>query len=113
MGLQIFRVGSYLGTLKRKTWKPSQSMQTEDIHLLNNFLDNLAKNLAGLEWMVAGGLSIPLTTGKFYRNHEDLDILVKKEHLSGLVKAIQTSGYALFSRKACSQGGPKHFVICL
>lgn len=58
-------------------------------------LDRLSRILDGLPWLVAGGLAIPLTIGRFYRAHGDIDIVCPLARLRQIDDAMRGAGYRL------------------
>lgn len=61
-------------------------------------LDRLAALLDGLPWLVAGGLAIPLTLGRFYRWHKDIDIVLPFDRIGDMDDAMRRGGYHLTTR---------------
>jgi hypothetical protein len=54
-------------------------------------VEKIAQTFAGLEWILAGGFALELFVGKNYRNHTDIDILLKREDQKELLKYIEKS----------------------
>jgi hypothetical protein len=53
--------------------------------------------LQGLPWFLAGGLAIPVTLGRFYRRHHDVDIAFPVDAFPEVETAMQRAGYALWT----------------
>jgi len=78
-------------------------------------LDSLARLLEGdFAWRLAGGMAIPVSLGRFYRRHLDIDIEVEGSNLGRLAAKARTEGYGLFARGAVARLGTTtmmfHFV---
>lgn len=59
------------------------------------------------EWVLSGGIAIPLSLGiPFYRQHRDIDLGVHKNHLKKLTYQAASAGYRLFSRLAMFKISP-------
>ena len=58
-------------------------------------LDELAGTLRGLPWLLAGGLTIPLQIGGFYRTHSDIDVAFPVESFPEVATAMARAGYYL------------------
>lgn len=61
-------------------------------------LDRLAAILDGHRWLVAGGLAVPLSLGRFYRPHRDIDVVVPFAGMGGVDDAMRAAGYRLTTR---------------
>ncbi len=101
--MKAVKLGKFQIKVSSHKWNPTDRMSSENISYLNNTLDRLGESFRDVEWMVAGGLSIPLSTGTFYRKHEDLDIAIPKSDLSKCALSAQNIGYLLFSRVAMAK----------
>jgi hypothetical protein len=68
-------------------------------------LGELARILAGIPWLLAGGLSIPLTLGRFYRRHYDIDVAFPLEEFPRVDDAMRRAGYYLTTNRPLSLFG--------
>ena len=48
-------------------------------------------------WALAGGLAVPVTMGRFYRRHGDIDIVMPLGGLADVVRAFRAGGYELYT----------------
>ena len=67
----------------------------EDSSFYMNRLGDLAEILFGIPWLLAGGLSIPMKFGEFYRRHYDVDVAFPLEEFGRVDEAMQRAGYFL------------------
>jgi hypothetical protein len=58
-------------------------------------LAELARTLRGMPWLLAGGLTIPLQLGGFYRAHSDIDVAFPLEAFPDVTRAMERAGYFL------------------
>jgi hypothetical protein len=58
-------------------------------------LESLASILSGIPWILAGGLTIPLTLGGFYRRHFDVDVAFPVEEFPCVEASMRRAGYYL------------------
>lgn len=80
-----------------KKLNPSSKENQEEI---KNIIKSLPTILGNPEnWVLSGGIAIPLTTGQFYREHFDIDIGLHEKYLEEIVDEAKKSNYGLFSRK--------------
>jgi hypothetical protein len=77
---------------------PKQPSPCEESSRYFEALDIVAEMLDGLPWMLAGGLSVPVTLGTFYRAHRDVDIVIPIEDFERLDTTLRGRGYALVMR---------------
>lgn len=95
-GMQL---GPLALALRRKPGaQPVSAAQLPDTADYYRVLGALARTLAGQPWMVVAGCAVPLTLGRFYRRHQDLDIAVPVEALPRIAAALQHDGYTLTTR---------------
>jgi hypothetical protein len=67
-----------------------------------NALDSLATMSDGFfSWILSGGLSIPFSTGTWYRAHHDIDVLILDNNLPAMVSRMRAVGYNLFWLPVC------------
>ena len=79
--------------------KEPQPITKERQEVIEDSLDELAKMLPQeIPWTLSGGIAIPLTLGKFYRNHYDIDIAFPESSLKDIVSNIEKHNYKLASR---------------
>jgi hypothetical protein len=69
----------------------------EDPAAYRDRLAELAGILHGIPWMLAGGLTIPVTLGAFYRPHFDVDIAFSIEEFPRIECAMQRAGFQLWT----------------
>jgi hypothetical protein len=74
-------------------------------------LDELASLLHGLPWLLAGGLTVPLTLGRFYRRHYDVDIAFPVEEFRAVHRAMRRGGYYLSTYFPLSLFGRLRFAL--
>lgn len=60
-------------------------------------LEELAEVLHGIPWMLGGGLAIPVTIGRFYRKHFDLDIVFPVEAFADVEAAMRRAAFRLWT----------------
>ena len=84
---------------------------SEDPSLYPKRLGELAEMLAGIPWMLAGGLAIPMTLGRFYRRHYDIDVVFPVEEFSRVDLALRGSGYFLTTYRPMSIFGRMRFAL--
>ncbi len=58
-------------------------------------LTELAAALRGTPWLLAGGMTIPLQLGGFYRSHVDIDVAFPVEAFPEVLHAMRNAGYYL------------------
>ena len=68
-------------------------------------LGELAEILDGIPWLLAGGLAIPMTLGRFYREHYDIDIAFPLEEFPRVDVALRRAGYYLTTSRPMSLFG--------
>ena len=68
-------------------------------------LSELAAVLDGIPWLLAGGLAIPMTLGRFYRDHSDIDVAFPVEEFPRLDAAMREAGYYLSTSRPMSLFG--------
>lgn len=54
-------------------------------------VDELKRQLNGLDWILAGGYALALFVGGIYRSHEDIDILVARQDQSYIYQVVNPS----------------------
>jgi hypothetical protein len=69
----------------------------EDPSAYMDRLEELAEVLHGLPWMLGGGLAIPVTLGRFYRSHYDLDIVFPVEAFPDIEAAMRRASFQLWT----------------
>jgi aminoglycoside-2''-adenylyltransferase len=74
-------------------------------------LGMLAEILAGIPWLLAGGLSIPLTLGRFYRRHYDIDVAFPLEEFPRVDAAMRGAGYYLTTYRPFSFFGAMRMAL--
>ena len=74
-------------------------------------LGELAGILDGIPWLLAGGLAIPMTLGRFYRAHYDIDVAFPMDELPRLDAAMQRAGYYLSTSRPMSLFGRMRFAL--
>lgn len=74
-------------------------------------LDELAGILTGIPWMLAGGLTIPLRLGLYYRRHHDVDIVFPVEAFGSVDDAMRRAGYFLSTHFPMSLHGRMRFAV--
>jgi len=74
-------------------------------------LAELAGMLRGLPWFLAGGLAIPVTLGRFYRRHHDVDIAFPEDTFQDVEAAMRRAGYALWTYFPMSLFGACKFAV--
>ena len=74
-------------------------------------LGELAAILDGVPWLLAGGLAIPMTLGRFYREHYDIDVAFPLEEFPKLDAAMRGSGYYLTTSRPMSLFGSFRFAL--
>lgn len=79
----------------RYEWYRSERDAVDDPSLYMERLESLAAILDGIPWILAGGLTIPLTLGGFYRRHYDVDVSFPVEEFPRVVAAMRRAGYFL------------------
>jgi len=60
-------------------------------------LHELAAVLDGVPWLLAGGLAIPVTLGRFYRDHFDIDIIFPLEAFEVVEERMRAGGFRLWT----------------
>jgi hypothetical protein len=60
-------------------------------------LGELRSLLVAGTWALAGGLVVPIAVGRFYRKHNDIDIVMPMERLCDVVQAFRSAGYELYT----------------
>ncbi|WP_447977378.1 nucleotidyltransferase domain-containing protein [Candidatus Nitrospira bockiana] len=58
---------------------------------------SLAGILQGTPWHLVGGLAVPVTIGRFYRHHHDLDVALDLADLATVTSAMERAGYRLYT----------------
>ena len=74
-------------------------------------LGMLAEILAGIPWLLAGGLSIPLTLGRFYRRHYDIDVAFPLEQFARVDAVMREAGYYLTTYRPFSFFGAMRMAL--
>lgn len=67
--------------------------------------------LDGIPWLLAGGLAIPVTLGRFYRAHSDIDVAFPLEELPRVDVALRRAGYYLTTSRPMSFFGKLRFAL--
>ncbi len=75
----------------------------ESLHTLCRIMDNVP-------WLLAGGLTVPFTLGKFFREHHDIDIMVPFTSMARVTVKFRSAGYRLFKRVIVSHNA-RGFVV--
>lgn len=79
--------------------KKIETISTEEKKSLENHLDELAGTIGdSFPWVLSGGLAIPLTTGEFYRKHDDIDLGIDEKDFKRFLEVVRPQGYDLFLR---------------
>lgn len=69
--------------------------QRQDL-LISDALETLGQMFHDIPgWMVAGGISIGLHAGGFYRSHHDIDILIDRRSFESIINRAAGHGYQL------------------
>lgn len=68
-------------------------------------LEALSRLLAPDSWALAGGLAVPVSVGRFYRRHADIDIALALHRMPEVVNAFRSGGYRLCTCWSVSHGG--------
>ena len=76
-------------------------------------LADLAQILDGIDWVLAGGLAIPLTLGGFYRRHYDVDVAFPVEEFPRVEAAMARAGYYLSTYFPMSVFGRMRFAASI
>lgn len=97
--------------LRRVRIVPNGRTAAEDSSLYLERLSELAKVLEGIPWLLAGGLSIPMTLGRFYREHYDIDVAFPVEEFPRLDAAMRRAGYYLSTSRPMSLFGTLRFAL--
>lgn len=74
-------------------------------------LGELAAILDGIPWLLAGGLTIPMKLGRFYREHYDIDVSFPVEEFPRLDAAMRGAGYYLSTSRPMSLFGAMRFAL--
>ena len=74
-------------------------------------LNELAGILKDIPWLLAGGLAIPMTLGRFYRTHYDIDIAFPLDEFPRLDSAMRRAGYYLTTSRPMSLFGRMRFAL--
>lgn len=74
-------------------------------------LEELAGILAGIPWLLAGGLTIPLRLGAFYRRHSDIDVAFPVESFAAVDRAMRQAGFYLSTHFPMSVHGRLRFAV--
>ena len=94
------RFGRYSVRINPVHKKNVRNITNSEVEEIRVSLDSLAEILSeGSEWVLVGGLPIPLTIGRFYRVHNDVDIGVSQEGFGDLIESASSHRYGLFSRR--------------
>ena len=84
-----------------------ENIGSEEIKNIEKSLDDLATLLHGnFQWILSGGMIIPLITGGYSRVHFDFDIEILPQHLQTMVETTKIRGYNLFSRTLMAKLSP-------
>jgi hypothetical protein len=89
----------------------SERQAIDDPSLYMERLDELAGILEGIPWVLAGGLTIPLTLGAFYRRHYDVDVAFPVEAFPAIDGAMRRAGYYLSTYFPMSWFGRFRFAL--
>lgn len=65
-------------------------------------VEEVARILSGLPWILGGGLAIPFTIGEFHREHCDIDILFDDRDFPAIEAAFARHGYGLWQHYTMS-----------
>ena len=76
-------------------------------------LSELAGILQDIPWLLAGGLAIPMTLGRFYRKHYDIDIAFPLEEFPRLDAVMRDAGYYLTTSRPMSLFGRMRFALSI
>ncbi len=68
-------------------------------------LEKFSKLLKDVEWALFGGLGAALVIGKFWREHQDFDVLVAKKHWKKLMKILEKEKFKMTENN-------EHFFTC-
>jgi hypothetical protein len=74
-------------------------------------LSDLAAMLRGIPWLLAGGLAVSSTLGRYYRPHHDVDIAFPVEYFGAIEDAMRRGGYYLSTHFPISLFGFARFSI--
>ena len=74
-------------------------------------LGELAGVLSGIPWLLAGGLTIPLRLGRFYRRHYDVDVAFPVESFGDVDQAMRGAGFSLSPHFPMSGHGRFRFAV--
>jgi len=74
-------------------------------------LGGLAELLEGIPWLLAGGLSIPMKLGRFYRRHYDVDVVFPLEEFPRVDRAMREAGYFLTTYRPFSIFGAMKMAL--
>jgi hypothetical protein len=74
-------------------------------------LEELASILQGIPWLLAGGLTIPLRLGRFYRRHYDVDVAFPVEAFPDVDRAMRRAGFYLSTHFPMSLHGRLRFAV--
>jgi hypothetical protein len=74
-------------------------------------LAELAGILQGIPWLLAGGLTIPLLVGRFYRPHYDVDVAFPVEVFPDVDRAMREAGFYLSTHFPMSVAGRCRFAV--
>ena len=76
----------------------NQPQHVSDPSIYLDAVARLATALEGMRWMLVAGLAIPLTLGRFYREHRDLDVGIAEQDLAAAQRALRHAGYVTVTR---------------
>ncbi len=83
--------------------------EAPDVYLSR--LADLAGILQGIPWLLAGGLTIPLRLGRFYRRHYDVDVAFPVEAFGDVDAAMRRAGFYLSTHFPMSLHGRLRFAV--
>lgn len=83
----------------------------EDQSLYLDRLGELAEILDGIPWLLAGGLAIPVTLGRFYRRHYDVDVAFPLAEFGRVDAVMREAGYFLTTCRSMSLFGALRFAV--
>ena len=58
--------------------------------------------LKDVPWLLAGGLAVPFTLGRFFREHNDIDVMVPFTSMPSACVQFRSAGYQLYKRVIAS-----------
>lgn len=68
-------------------------------------LEKFSKLFEDIEWALFGGLGGALTVGKFWRQHNDFDVLIAKKHWKRVKKLLEKEKFKIIENN-------EHFLTC-